>query len=235
MKGVIWTGPQSKKEQAVKQEPVVVREDKNKVFSVTDYKYVSKRYGIVILLGVFAILGLISGSIFSKDIDVQTLISLDFIFLSDYQLRLEQSLVVVFMTSLCSYFLFYLAQVLMAFSAWGFIFMPITTFLKGFGVGLCAGFLASTYSFTGVGFYVLIMLPATVISLISMLIQGKESFNLSKKIFKSLIKDKDKNKSLSNLNLSSFFIMSANMVILVAVSASVDVLTTLCFSSLFSF
>ena len=235
MKNVIWTVPQNKNEQTKQEEFKLKNFYKNKVIDVSEYKYISKKYGVLIVLGVFIILGLVSGSIFSQNISTETLQSLNILFLSDFSKRLESSTIIVFMSSLCAYFLFYFIQILMGFSAWGFIFMPLTTFIKGFGCGMCTGYLASEYGFTGIGFYTLIMLPSTVISLISMLIQGKESFNLSKNIFKLLIKNKENNTYHKKLNLSDFFMTSANMIILIALSAGLDVLTTLCFSSLFSF
>ena len=223
MKGIIWT-----------KQPIQSTESKIATV-LKDYKYISKRYGVILMLAVFVMLGLIVGAVVSQNVDENTLKVLDFLFLTDYKARLEISLFSVFVASISAYFVFYLIQILMGFSAWGFIFMPITTFLKGFGTGISAGYLASTLSFTGVGFYILVMLPATVVSIISLLIQGKESFYLSKNILKLLIRRKEENFKSSSFSLSKFFTISANMLILVALSAGIDVLTTLCFSNLFSF
>lgn len=213
--------------------PGTGKKEKTRLVRKTDYRYIIKRYGVVILLALSAIPGLAFGAVCAGNADDQMIKSLDFLFITNFKARTEQSLLLTFASSLSSYFVFFFLQFIMGFSAWGFAVMPLTTFLKGFGTGLCAGYLAITYGFKGVGFYMLIMLPGAVLSLIFMLIEGKEAFYLSKSIFKSLFKERYEN---NNGNyVSRYLVSSANILILVAVSAAVDVFTTLCFSHFYSF
>ncbi len=223
MKGLILSLTNARKEENV----TVVRK--------VDYKFFLKRYSVTIIFSLFIVPGLVFGAIFSNVANLEFIEMLDIVFLTDYAKRLNQTLLLTFATSICSYFILFLIQVLLAFCAWGFIFLPFTAFIKGFGIGLCVGQLTILHNFTGLGYFFLIMLPATILSVICVILQGKNSFYLSKKILKSLIKEKNDGLKVKTQFVSKYLISSANMLILMAVSSVIDVLTTLCFSSFFSF
>lgn len=108
-------------------------------------------------------------------------------------------------------------------------------FLKGFGIGLCAGYLYGTYQLQGVGFYLLVMLPGAFLSSIAMLLQGKEAFYFSKSILTALLPKRLKGKQSPPPNFTKYLVASSYILILAALAAALDVLTSLCFSGVFSF
>lgn len=128
----------------------------------TDVTYYLKRYGVLIFLGFALVIGMVFGSLSAGQADEQMVKSLDFLFITNFKARLEQTLFLTFAASLTSYFIFYLTQFLLGLTAWGTVIMPIVSFFKGFGTGLCAGYLCGAYGLQGLGFYLLMMLPGRV-------------------------------------------------------------------------
>ena len=200
-----------------------------------DMLYFFKRYGFVCFLGLALVLGLFFGALSAADADEQMLNSLDFLFITNFKARISQSLFLTFAASLTSYFIFYIGQFLLGMCAWGTAVLPATTFLKGFGIGLCAGYLYGTYQLQGVGFYLLVMLPGAFFSSIAMLLQGKEAFSFSKSIFTALLPKRLKGKQSPPPNFTKYLVASSYILILAALAAALDVLTSLCFSGVFSF
>lgn len=160
----------------------------------TDVTYYLKRYGVLIFLGLALVIGMVFGSLSAGQADEQMVKSLDFLFITNFKARLEQTLFLTFAASLTSYFIFYLIQFLLGLTAWGTVIMPIASFFKGFGTGLCAGYLCGAYGLQGLGFYLLMMLPGAFLSSVALLLQGKEAFYFSKTILYTLLPDRLKGK-----------------------------------------
>lgn len=201
----------------------------------TDMVYYFKRYGVLIFLGLALVLGMIFGAVSAGQANEQMLKNLDFLFITNFKQRLEQSLFLTFAASLTSYFIFFLAQFLLGLAAWGTVLLPVTTFFKGFGTGLCAGYLCGAYGLEGVGFYLLLMLPGAFLSSVAMLLQGKEAFYFSKALLYTLLPDRVKSKQANPPQFTRYLLTGSYILILTAVSAGVDVLLSMCFSGVFHF
>lgn len=196
--------------------------------------YYIKRYGLTIFLASFLSAGIVCGCILAQYGDEQTMKSLDFIFISNFKGRIEQSFFEGFKASMSAYFLFYIMSLLLGLSLWGTIGIPAVMALKGIGAGLCAGYLISAYSFQGAVFYVIVMLPGLFLSSLSLILQCKHSFRLSQKLwryFSPLKKNSDQEKP----DMLSFFQKSSVILLLTAAGAIVDVLFTAFFSHMFTF
>lgn len=201
----------------------------------TDMVYYLKRYGVLIFLGLALVIGMVFGAVSAGQADEQMLKNLDFLFITNFKQRLEQSLFLTFAASLSSYFIFFLAQFLLGFAAWGTVLLPVATFFKGFGTGLCAGYLCGAYGLEGVGFYLLLMLPGAFLSSVAMLLQGKEAFYFSKSLLYMLLPDRIKSKQANPPQFTKYLLTGSYILILTAVSAGVDVLLSMCFSGVFHF
>lgn len=199
-----------------------------------EISYYSKKYGMIIFFSVFLFAGIVCGCILAQYGDEQLLKNLDFVFISNFKRRIQQSLFDGFKASMCAYFLFYISALLMGLSLWGAVTVPIVMLIKGIGAGLCAGYLISTYSFQGAVFYVLVMLPGLFLSSLSLLLQCKHSLRFSHKLwcfFSPRIKYTEREKP----DIFVFFQKSSAVLLLTALGAFVDVLFTAFFSHMFTF
>ncbi|MGN1129865.1 MAG: stage II sporulation protein M, partial [Ruminococcus sp.] len=96
-----------------------------------------------------------------------------------------------FCGSFCSNFLFYLLTFLFGLSLWGIAFLPFLSFFKGFGIGVSAGYLFTSYGFTGVVFYLTILLPGIFLFSMVLVYMSTSSYNISKRILKFLFSKED--------------------------------------------
>ena len=199
-----------------------------------ELSYCFKKYGMMIFLSSFLFAGLICGCIFAQYGDEQTLNSLDFIFISNFKARVEQTLFEGFKASMSAYFLFYISSLLLGLSLWGRAGLPVIIFIKGVGAGLCAGYLFSVYSFQGAVFYVIVMLPGLFLSSLSLLLQSKRSYGFSRELW-LLFSPRKKYSEAQKPDIFNFLQKSGGILIITAAAAVTDVLFTAFFSQMFTF
>lgn len=203
-----------------------------------DLRYYIRRYGKISLLAAVLLIGMIVGALTAKQAEKSVLDSLDFLFVTNFESRAEQTVFVTFSASLTSYFLFFAAIFLCGLSAWAIVGVPVILFFKGMGLGLCAGYLYQTYGFNGVGFYLLVMLVGVMISSIALLMQGKEAIGFSKSIWRMLRKNNPSYTSIQKAHtypLFTYLINNSYILIAVAISALVDALLSVMFAGAFQF
>ena len=97
--------------------------------------------------------------------------------------------------------------------------MPFLILLKGFGTGLTAGYLFIENSLSGVGFYLLILLPGTFLFCMSLVLFSSSAFYFSKRMFFYIISKEVPKSSLKNgvITFSSRFMSSLIMTFLASV------------------
>ena len=132
--------------------------------------------------------GMVLGVCFAVSAGESMSSSLDFLFMTNLTARLNQSVFGTFCACFASDFLFLLGVYLLGFAPWGVPFVCAAILFKGFGTGLAAGHLASAYSLSGVGFYLLIMLPGTFLFCLSLVKFSVCAFDYSKNIFLLTVK-----------------------------------------------
>lgn len=199
-----------------------------------EISYYSKKYGMMLFLSAFLVVGIICGCILAQYGDEQTLKSLDFIFISNFKQRITQSIFDGFKASMCAYFLFYIAALLLGLSLWGAFGVPVVAVIKGIGAGICAGYLISVYSFQGAVFYVIVMLPGLFLSSLSLLFQCRLSFRFSRSLW-AFFSPRKKQIEREKPDIFQFFQKSSAILLTTAVGAVVDVLFTALFSNMFTF
>lgn len=188
---------------------------------------------LVFTLTVFLFFGILFGAISARYSDEQMLENMDFLFASNFKARLSLPLFNIFVASLSSSFVFLLCLFMMGSSIWGLAFIPTIPFFRGFGVGLTAGYLYSTYGFTGVAFHFLVLLPSVLISSVAIIIEAKESTIFSARLAAKIRPNSDFEKIWPNMK--NYLTKTGYMLIALVVSALLDVFCTMTFAQHFSF
>lgn len=196
------------------------------------FKIISKNK-LISLLVLILLIGMITGTICAKFANDNLINDLDFLFASNLKTRSEQSMIDTFVASFTSSFVFATTLILMGLSIWGIVFIPFIPFIRGFGLGLIAGFLCSNYGLKGILFHILVLLPGVFISSIGIVLEARESIKLSARMTASL----SPHGNISNKwqNLKTFFMRSGYIFIILAISSIADMIFTALFSGLFKF
>lgn len=190
-------------------------------------------YGLQILFVIIFILGVILGSFSYRNINNDVLKKLDFLFLSNLESRLELLSFDLFCSSFASAFLFILAAFLLSFTAWGMFALPFLCAFRGFGVGLSSAYLFSQYHITGIGFYILVVLPGTVLFLFAFIMALKEAFSQSVYLLRSYFSSTYDAQLLRRTK--TYLFRNCVILIFTAFSAIVDMILFLVFSDMFKF
>lgn len=137
------------------------------------------RYGIQTVFAALFLLGLAVGAASGRGFSQETFDKLDLLFVTNIDARLGMSVFDIFISCFVSYFLFVFCIFLSALSVWGFTAIPFLSALKGFTVGLSSAFIFAQYQLSGIGFYILVMLPGTVLFLFALIRYAVRGFRMS--------------------------------------------------------
>ena len=126
-------------------------------------------------------------------------------------------------------FLFMLAAFLLGLCAAGLPFLLLLPVLRGMGTGVVSGWLYMAYGLPGVGYSVLVLCPAAVISVLIMLAYCKESMLMSSDMALVLTGKQEQMESGLRLYVTRYLVL-----LLVAVlAAALDALCFAAFSGIF--
>lgn len=224
MKGVVFS---------LKRESHRLKNEKFKTMRSFSVKQLLTQYGVFLFYILFFIFGIIYGSISFKNISLEFLEKLDLLFLTNLKNRLELSAFEVFSSSFASGFLFVFTAFLLSFTAWGIVCLPFLCAFKGYGVGLLCAFLFSEYSVSGLGFFILVILPGTVLFLFAFLLALKESLSHSLIVLKMYFPTFAD--ALLLRHLKPFFMRYFIVIIFVMLSSVFDMILWVLFANLFNF
>lgn len=191
------------------------------------------KYSLELLFAVVFVLSIILGSVSFSRISQETLQKLDFLFLTNLDNRLKLSSFDLFCSSFASGFLFVFFSFLLSFTAWGMFALPLLCAFKGFGVGLSTAYMFSQYSVTGIGFYILVVLPATALFLFAFLMSLKESFVQSVLLLKTYFSSTYDVFLLRRTK--TYLFRNCIILIMVAFSAVVEMVLWVLFAGMFNF
>ncbi len=147
--------------------------------SGTDLKQLLSRFGIQTVFSVLFLLGLTVGAASGRSFSSETFEKLDMLFVTNIDARMQMSVFDIFVSCFVSYFIFIFCIFLSSFSAWGIATIPLLSALKGFTVGLSTAFIFSRYQLSGIGFYILVVLPGAVLFLFTLIRYATYGFRLS--------------------------------------------------------
>lgn len=190
-------------------------------------------YGVQSFFLIIFILGIVLGSFSYKGASDNLLTSLDFLFVTNLDNRLKLSAFDIFSSSFASNFLFVFAVFLLSFTAWGIFALPFLCAFKGFGVGISSAYMFSQYSVTGIGFYILVILPGTVLFLFAFITALKEAFSQSFYLLKMYIPSATD--SLLLRHTKTYLFRNFVILIFTAFSAIVDMIMWVVFANMFNF
>lgn len=199
-----------------------------------DVKEYSRKYGLLFCLALTVLAGIIWGSLVAKDADQNLALSLDFLFTTNLQARVVQSWFETFCACFTSNFVFLAVVFLLGLTPWGVPAIPVVTAFKGFGIGLCAGYLYSTYGLKGIGFYMLVLLIGLFVFTVAMLILGQNAFRLSGKLFQLIFMGKTKDFNIKE-TIKGYMLKGGYMLIAATAASVIDTLLWCAFTPLFNF
>lgn len=224
MKGIVFS---------LKKESHRLKNEKFKTMRSFSVKQFLTQYGVFTFYILFFIFGIIYGSASFKKISPDFLEKLDLLFLTNLANRIELSAFEVFCSSFASDFLFVFASFLLSFTAWGIVCLPFLCAFKGYGVGLSCAFLYSEYSVSGLGFFILVILPGTVLFLFAFLLALKESLSHSLIVLRMYFPTFAD--VLLLRHLKPFFLRYFIVIIFVMLSSAFDMILWVLFAKLFNF
>lgn len=198
------------------------------------FKAMVTKFGFQTVFVILFLLGLAVGAAGSRGVDANLGQKLDFLFITNIEARLHMAAFEIFLSCFVSYFLFILASFLCALSAWGFSAIPLLAVFKGFSVGLSSAVIFAFYKVSGIGFYILIILPGTVLFLFTLVYYAKASFRLSMRFMRLSLFGYDKEPALSR-GLKAFLKKSAYAFLSSGACAVVDMLLWILFANHFDF
>lgn len=126
--------------------------------------------------------GMVIGAILCGYAQKGMISHLDFLFQTDFKLRIQDPFSGAFLSSVASSFLLVAFCYLGGMALWGMLLVPIAPLLRGIGIGLIAGHLYTQYGMAGICFFLFALLPGTLISTTGICLAVQESWNLGKKI-----------------------------------------------------
>lgn len=148
-----------------------------------DIRLLFRRCGVTLCFVILILLGMILGAMYSRSADEQTLKSLDFLFTTNLDSRLTQSVMGTFCACFASDCIFLISVYLFGCAPWGLPFELAAVLFKGFGIGVTAAFLFLTHGLSGVGFYLLVLLPGTFLFCVALALFSGSAFEFSKRMF----------------------------------------------------
>ena len=199
-----------------------------------DIRRLLSRYGIQSAFAVMFLLGLVVGAISGKGFDREVFEKLDLLFVTNIDARMDMGAFELFISCFVSYFLFIFCIFMAALSAWGFAAIPLLSALKGFTVGLSTAFIFSQYQLSGIGFYILVVLPGTVLFLFALIRYATQGFRMSMRLLKMLMFDKE---TASDLHIHIKLFIKKTMFALLSVGACAvaDMILWILFAGKFDF
>ena len=224
MKGIVFS---------VERDFKTPKSEHRRPFSDFSLKRFLSLYGLYVFYIATFIFGIIFGAVSFSKIDASAFELLDLLFMTNMEESLKLSAFEIFCASFASNFLFVFSAFLLSFTAWGILCLPILCAVKGYGIGISSAFLFSQYSFSGIGFFILVILPGTVLFLFAFLLALRESFSHSLIVLKMYFP------SFSDVlllrHLKPFFFRYFLVAVFTVVSALFDMMLWVLFANLFKF
>ena len=220
---------------------LTLRNNRKTDFRLPDVRGIGKRirdfvtgYGLQSVFALLFLFGLIVGAACSGSFDEETLGRLDLLFVTNISARTQMSVPDIFISCFVSYFLFVFCAFLSGISVWGFAAVPLLSAFKGFTVGLSSAYVFSVYRLSGVGFYILIVLPGTALFLLAFIRYSAYAFRLSARYAGSSLWGADKEPGL-RFCLKRFLKKTIFAMLSVTACAVTDLVLWILFADKFQF
>ena len=194
-------------------------------------QYIIRRYLIDIILTTAFVVGMVWGAFCAGNAENGLTEKLDFLFLSDFRCRCQQTMLYSFAASLTANFIFFVSNILFGFSVWGSFGVIFLIGFKGFGISLTGGYMYKYYGFAGVGFFLLVMTAGYVISALALITQGKQSVIFSKNLFATMKGNPQKHSQ----SIYHYMVNNSFTLIALTIGSMADALLGTLFAGIFNF
>lgn len=154
------------------------------------YVFLKRNLTTILFTLVFAA-GFVWGAMVSLKADEGFLGKMDFLFTTNLDSRLSMGALSSFAAHFASNFIFFAACALCGLSPWGVGVLPFVLAFKGFGTGLSAVYLISTYGLKGIGFYIVVVLPGAFICSMALIFMCSECSRTSVKLARYVFSDSE--------------------------------------------
>ncbi len=202
-----------------------VKSPKNFHSKKKDISYFFKRYGYFTMFLASILLGMILGIYTGTKTVPSFKTSFDFLFVTDFSQRGELDFISLFSSFFSPSFLFFISVFLLGFCPWGNALIPLITAFRGFGAGLTLTTLCYLSGMKGLGFFIIAIVPGFFIFSAILSLQGEQSFRLSAKIFRVIIRKQEISPDIKN-----YVVKSGTFLFLTMLSALAD---TVLFAALY--
>lgn len=199
-----------------------------------DVRQLIARYGIHLAFAAAFLIGLIVGAATGRGFRQETFEKLDLLFITNIDARMEMNVFDIFISCFVSYFLFIFCVFLAGLSVWGFSTVPLLSALKGFTVGLSSAFIFSQYQLSGIGFYILVVLPGTVLFLFALIRYATQGFRMSLRFMRLSMLGRDTEVDLRKY-LKLFIKHTMFALLSIGVCAVIDMILWILFANKFQF
>lgn len=189
----------------------------------------AKLHRDLVLLSIIFLAGMSVGAFYARNADAQALQRLDFLFAGNFKARVTDSYFSIFAASFASAFLFIFACFLCGMSIWGLLLIPFIPFFRGFGLGLTSGFLYSSYSWMGILFNLVVILPGALVCCLSVIFAAREGIGFSRLLMSC------GSKTINRTKFKLYILHFGVALGIACLAALVDLLLSACFGGLFSF
>ncbi len=193
-----------------------------------------RRRGLQTVLALLFLFGIVLGAACAQSFSRTTYDKLDLLFVTNIGARAQMTLLQIALSCFVSYFLFVFCAFLCALSAWGAAVVPLICASYGFTVGLSSAFIFSLYHMQGIGFYLLIVLPGTLLFALTLLRYCVYCFRLSRCYTILSLFGADREPEL-NARLKLFLRKSLLILLSVLTCSIVDMMLWMLFADKFQF
>ncbi|MBP3320486.1 MAG: hypothetical protein J6K87_02455 [Clostridia bacterium] len=187
-----------------------------------------------ILIWFCLILGITLGVFCVSYIETESFYKINFLFINNFKENINQTWSEIFTTSFSATSIFVFILELCILSCWGIFLVPILIILKGYSLGLSAGYLYLIYKIKGIAFYLLILLPGVFLSSIGYNIFASKTINFSYNFTKLIFSKQDNNYNFK-INFLKNIRELSKCLIFVLISCVLDTCFILLFSKFFDF
>ena len=187
-----------------------------------------------ILIWFCLILGITLGVFCVSYIEIESFYKINFLFINNFKENINQTWSEIFTTSFSASSIFVFILELCILSCWGIFLVPILIILKGYSLGLSAGYLYLIYKIKGIAFYLLILLPGVFLSSIGYNIFASRTINFSYNFTKLIFSKQDNNYNFK-INFLKNIRELSKCLIFVLISCVLDTCFILLFSKFFDF
>ena len=204
--------------------------NKYKVYNGKVIKEMLENSRFFILILIFAI-GIIFGSVaIRKNGNITDEIK---ILISNFtMLRAGQGISDNFINSMAVNLLFGLSSIFFAFSIIGYPFIMILPFIRGVAIGAVSGYLYASYKLTGLGYSLLMIYPAALISVTALIFIFNESCEYSSNAYLKSITGK----GIYKKNETKYFLIRQLIFLAItSLGALIDAISAMLFSRFFVF